>query len=269
MERQQAVASLQWSRGMLELKKQVFGDLGYSADMKLTASELEVFRRLINDHWLTVIDAAHPELTKHAQADGIDNYHQISDRMDHNKLWSKRNRVLPQSSVDQIKSLPFITQLKKEFGEFSISDIYDTQQHHGKEEIYWRLVRPNKPSDIGSLHRDCWFHDSFNNGYGMFLEGTITIKVWIPIFCEPGKSGLALVAGSHLREWNYHLEMTNGVAKPILDEDLSTIDAKLIPTEPGNMLIFNENVLHGGVVNRGEKTRVSAEITMVMSRSDE
>lgn len=250
---------------MQGLKDQVFGDLGYSADMKLTASELEVFRQHINQHWLEVIDGTHPELTKEAQAYGIANYHQISDRMDHNKLWSKRNRVLPQSSVDCIKSLPFITQLKKEFGEFSISDIYDTQQHHGKEEIYWRLVRPNRQNDVGSLHRDSWFHDSFNGGYGMFPEGTTTVKVWIPIYCEPGKSGLALVAGSHLREWNYHFETMNGAAKPILDEDPSTIDAKLIPTEPGNMLIFNENVLHGGVVNRGEKTRVSVEITMVLN----
>ena len=175
---------------------------------------------------------------------------------------------MPQSSINQIKSLPFITRLKEEFGEFAISDIYDTEQRHGQEEIYWRLVRPNKPTDVGSLHRDSWFHDSFNGGYGMFPEGTVTVKVWIPIYCEPGKSGLAIVAGSHLREWNYHLETINGAAKPILDEDPSTIDAKLIPTEPGNMLIFNENVLHGGVVNRGEKTRVSVEITMVLHKSE-
>jgi hypothetical protein len=248
------------------IKKQVFGDLGFSADMRLTASELGVFRKHINDHWLAVIDASYPELTKEAQVCGIDNYHLISDRMDHSKLWTKEKRVLPQASVDKIKTLSFIRRLKDEFGEFAISDIYDTKQHHGKEEIYWRLVRPNKPSDVGSLHRDSWFHNTFNGGYGMFPEGTVTVKVWIPIFCEPGKSGLALVAGSHLREWNYHIETINGAAKPILDEDPSSVDAKLIPTEPGNMLIFNENVLHGGVVNRGEKTRVSVEITMVLSR---
>ena len=249
---------------MLGIKTEVFGDLGYSADMKLTAEELEVFRQHIHNHWLAVIDATHPELTKDAQACGVAHYHQISDRMDHSKLWSKANRVLPQSSVNHIKSLPFIDRLKAEFGEFAISDIYDTKQHHGKEEIYWRLVRPDQKSDVGSLHRDSWFHDAFNGGYGMFPEGTTTVKVWIPIYCEPGKSGLALVGGSHLREWNYHIETTNGVPRPILDEDLSKIDAKLIPTEPGNMLIFNENVLHGGVVNRGEKTRVSVEITMVL-----
>ncbi len=250
---------------MQGIKKKVFGDLGYSADMRLEAFELEVFRQLVRDHWLKVIDGVHPELTKEAQTIGIDKYHQISDRMNHSRLWTKTHRILPQSSVDKIKSLPFIAKLQEEFGPFSISDIYDTKQHFGQQEIYWRLVRPNQPGDVGSLHRDSWFHDSFNEGYGMFPEGTVTIKVWIPIYCEPGKSGLAIVAGSHLRQWNYHLEMHNGSAKPILDEDLSTVDAKLIPTEAGNMLIFNEDVLHGGVVNHGEKTRVSAEITMVLS----
>ena len=254
---------------MQSIKQQVFGDSGYSSDMKLTAAELELFRKQIHDHWLKVIDNAYPELTKEALACGIDHYHQISDRLDHNKLWTKSNRVLPQLSVDQVKKLPFIEQLKKEFGGFSISDIYDTEQRHGREEIYWRLVRPNKENDTGSLHRDSWFHGALNAGKGMFPAGTVTVKVWVPLYCEPNKSGLALVAGSHLRDWNYHIDTVNGAVKPILDEDLSKIDAKLIPTEPGNMLIFNENVLHGGVVNRGSKTRVSAEITMVLSCAKE
>ncbi len=251
---------------MLGLKTRVFGDLGYSADLKLTDEELGVFRQYVNDHWLSVISAAYPELTNDAVHCGVENYHQISDRLDHNKIWCKCNRVLPQTAVKKIKSLPFVARLKQEFGEFSISDIYDTEQRYGQEEVYWRLVRPNVQSDVGSLHRDCWFHETFNEGKGMFAEDVTTVKVWIPIYCEPGKSGLALVGGSHLRDWKYHFETINGLAKPKLDEDLSKINAQLIPTAPGNMLIFNENVLHGGVLNRGEKTRVSAEITLVLNK---
>jgi ectoine hydroxylase-related dioxygenase (phytanoyl-CoA dioxygenase family) len=48
-------------------------------------------------------------------------------------------------------------------------------------------------------------------------------------------------------------------------DDLLNLGAKLIETDAGNMLIFHENILHGGVVNQGTKTRVSAEITMVIS----
>lgn len=251
---------------MSKIKDQVFGDAGYSSDMKLSPEELEIFRKQINMQWLKTIRDSYPQLSEKAENHGIRNYHEIADLMEHSKLWTKKARVLPQSSVDIIKSLPFIQTLKEEFGNFAISDIYDTEQRHGQEEIYWRLVRPHKPTDVGSLHRDSWFHGTFNGGYGMFADNVVTVKVWIPIYCEPGKSGLAIVAGSHLRDWKYHLEQTPYGAKPVLDEDPSAVNAKLIPTEPGNMLIFNENVLHGGVVNQGAFTRVSAEITMVLDK---
>lgn len=248
----------------LGLKDQVFGHLGFSADMKLNEDELQAFRSLISNQWLSVIQTSHPELANEAKAIGIQNYHTLSNRIDHNKIWPKCNRLLPQIAVDEIKQFSFINALKEEFGDFSISDIYDTKQHFGKEEIYWRLVRPNTPSDIGPLHCDHWFHTAFNNGQGMFNTDEKTVKIWIPIFCEPNKSGLSIVPGSHLRDWHYHIVTTNGVPRPMLDEDISKIDAQLIPTEPGNMLIFNENVLHGGVINKGKYTRVSVEITMVL-----
>jgi len=251
---------------MLNLKSQIFGEKGYSSDLKLAHEELNVFRTVINAQWLSSIAYAHPELEDEAKELGIDNYHLLTDRLNHQKLWPKSNRVLPQDSVQQIKTLSFLDTLKKEFGEFAISDIYDTEQHYGQEEIYWRLVRPGIETDVGPLHKDKWFHGAFNSGYGMFAEDEVTVKIWVPIFCEPGKSGLALAAGSHLKEWKYHIEVTEGVPRPKPDEDLSTAGATLIPTEPGNMIIFNEGILHGGVVNHSNKTRVSVEITMVMKK---
>lgn len=250
---------------MLNLREKVFGDVGFSSDMKLSANELSVFRELINQHWLSVVNTAYPELTNQAEKQGIENYHKISDRVNHSTLWNKWNRILPEEAVTKIKSLPFFSVLKAEFGNFRISDaVYDAQQI-GREEIYWRLVRPDVKTDINALHKDKWYHDAFNNGEGMFPKGIVTVKVWIPIYCEPGKSGLALLAGSQNKEWKYHVEVIDGVPKPIPDEDLGKAGAELIPTDPGNMLIFNENLLHGGVVNTGNKTRVSVEITMLIN----
>lgn len=253
---------------MLKLKEQIFGEIGYSADVKLSNEELEKFRASVNQHWLMTIKSAYPELACEAEQLGIENYHLIADKMDHRKLWTKQNRVLPQALVDQLKHLPFISLLKSEFGEFTISDVIDVKQHFGREEIYWRLVRPHVENDIGPLHKDSWFHGAINSGYGMYRQDQVTVKIWIPIFCEPGKSGLALLPGSHLREWKYHIENEDGYLRPVPDEDLSNVGAELVPTEAGNLLIFNEDMLHGGVVNRGEKTRVSAEITMVMERAN-
>ena len=249
---------------MTSIKDQVFGDVGYSADLHLSPAELTLFRDAINQHWLNVISERHPELAEEAASLGVQNYHILSDRLNHEDVWAKRNRILPQAVVNDIKKFPFMQKLEQEFGSFTIADAYDTEQHHGQEEIYWRLVRPSMKTDVGSLHRDSWFHKAMNNGQGMFADGAVTVKVWIPIFCEPEKSGLSLVKGSHLKDWSYHLVTSGGVARPVLDHDPATVDAQLMPTESGNMLIFNENVLHGGFVNQGAHTRVSAEITMVL-----
>ena len=196
---------------MLNLKEQIFGDKGFSADMRLQEQELALFRKLISDQWLSTIAQAHPELEDEAATVGIQNYHLLTDRLDHRKIWPKSTRVLPQESVEQIKRLPFIGRLREEFGDFSISDIYDTHQHHGHEEIYWRLVRPNEEGDVGPLHADTWFHGAFNSGYGMFPDDVVTVKIWTAVHCEAGKNGLVLAAGSHRKEWKHHIETVNGL----------------------------------------------------------
>lgn len=253
---------------MLNLISDVFGDVGYSTGLKLNDDELAVFRAEIEAQWLSCIKENAPSLYTKAQELGIVNYHLISNEVNHKKLWHKKSRILPLQSVEKIKQLPFMSKLRDEFGEFSISDAIDTEQHNNREEIYWRLVRPNSESDVGPLHKDEWFHGAANSGYGMFSKDVTTIKIWIPIFCEPGKSGLALAAGSHKKEWKYHIEYENGMARPIPDEDLSNANAKLMPTPPGHALMFNQKVIHGGVLNTGDKTRVSAEITLVINQNE-
>ena len=249
---------------MFDLKSQIFGDKGYSTDLFLSQNELSEFRALVSEQWIRTIKNAYPELADDASDAGIENYHMIADRLDHKELWPKSNRVLARDAVEKIKRLQFFSTLQHEFGNFTISDVYDTYQHHGEEEVYWRLVRPNVDTDIGSLHADKWFHGSFNMGYGMFPPDVVTVKIWVPLYCEVGKNGLSIVEGSHRKEWKYHIETIDGLPKPVPDEDLSQAGAKLVSTEPGNLLIFHEKTLHGGVVNRGTRTRVSAEITMVI-----
>lgn len=253
---------------MLKLKEKIFGDIGFSSDMKLSMDELALFRKLVNQHWLSVISTSYPELAAESEQLGIENYHEISDRVNHSELWNKWNRIFPQNAVEQIKTMPFLSKLKAEFGDFAISDAVYNEQQKGREEIYWRLVRPGMASDITPLHKDKWFHDAFNDGKGMFPQGVVTVKVWIPIYCEPSKNGLALLPGSQNKSWKYHIEVIDGVPRPIPDEDLSKAGAELVITDPGNLVIFNENILHGGMINLGDKTRVSAEITLVLKNED-
>ena len=76
-----------------------------------------------------------------------------------------------------------------------------------------------------------------------------------------------VIPNSHKRTWNYEYVNKGGYLKPEIREDVSSIGAALLNTEPGSLVIFNENLLHRGAVNHGSTTRVSAEITMVFDQS--
>jgi hypothetical protein len=251
----------------LDLKSKIFGAPGYSRDVRLTPDELSVFRGEITEQWLSVIGDEYPELAPRFRELGIGNYHQLAHLLQHEKLWPKQTRCLPKESCGKIRILPFLRTLRDELGEFTISEVFYGDTHEaGREEIYWRLVRPNAAADVGTVHADKWFHEVTDVGDRAFPRGSETVKIWIPIFSQPGKNGLMIVPGSHLKKYRYHAEPGPGGMKPVIDEDIATIGAELMLTEPGNMLIFNEGILHGGAVNKGDQTRVSVEITMVFAK---
>jgi ectoine hydroxylase-related dioxygenase (phytanoyl-CoA dioxygenase family) len=233
--------------------------------MSLTPEELACFRSAIEGQWIAAIRGSYPELEERFKSAGLKNYHLLAHLVDHERLWPKQNRVLPQPEVEKIKALNFIARLRDIFGDFGISDVvYGNTICQNQQEIYWRLVRPNVESDIGPLHADQWFHHVLGSGYGMFPPGVVTVKIWVAIYCEPGKSGLIVVPDSHQKEWRHSYVEKGGFKKPQLDEDPATLGGSLVETEPGTMVIFNERLLHGGAVNRGMMTRVSSEITMVL-----
>ena len=249
------------------IKEKLFSGPGYSTDLCLTADEFEFFRFTIEEQWLARIAAQHPEHEESFHKLGLENYHKLSHLVDHKTLWGKESRLFPQKAVDIIKQLPFMETLRAEFGEFTLSDVV-----HGdtivkdRQEIYWRLVRSEAPSDVGPIHADKWFHNVLGSGYGMFPQGVVTIKIWIPIYCEPGKSGLIVIPDSHKSDWRYEYVEKDGFKKPVILEDVDKLGGVLVPTDPGTLLIFNDRLLHGGAVNRGGITRVSSEITLVLGK---
>jgi hypothetical protein len=240
---------------------QILHSPGYSASLRLSVEDLDLFRALINEQWLARIAQVHPQLQDEARSLGLMNYHQLSNRLEHEKLWPKEHRILDQSAVEALKRTAFFNQLHTIFGSFTIAEgFYGSTHVAGLEEIYWRLVRPEMASDVGPLHADCWFHEMINMKGKAFAPDAFTLKIWIPILSEPGRNGLLMVADSHTREWKHSTRWIDGQPKPQFDD---VAEAFLVPTEPGNMLIFHERTLHGGALNRGQHTRVSAEITLV------
>ena len=239
------------------LQDQLDNRVGYFLGLYFQKQELDLVRSLVQAQWIDNIKRHAPEYSEAFLKNGIEKYHELSHLVQHEKIWPKENRVLPKIAVDMIRNTSLIKSLEDVYGVFCMSD----EENIGREECYWRLVRPNQPSDIGPLHADAWFWDL---GHGVMPSGVKRVKVWVALYCEPGLNGLRVVPYSYKREWKYHSEHRDGFSKPQIDEDESLLDVQLAHTVPGDAIIFNDKLLHGGALNQGQYTRISLEFTMLI-----
>lgn len=223
------------------MKAEIFGDQGFSTKLHLDQVELGILRGFVR--------AQYNEIMGRFRDLPMEQYHTLS----HKNLFVKKGRILSHVYVKTMRGMKFMRELEREFGPFKITN----EENERPEEVYWRIVRPNEPADIGTLHADRWFWDL---GHGR-APGTTRAKVWIPLFCEPGVSGLAVVPGSHRREFKYHGEKGSdpraSYQRPVIDEQL---DAQVVLTEPGQAVVFHDSLIHGGVNAGATKTRVSLEM---------
>ena len=50
--------------------------------------------------------------------------------------------------------------------------------------------------------------------------------------------------------------------KPVILNDKKELNPKLIARSPGETIVFDDSLLHGGAINKGKKSRISLEFTM-------
>jgi hypothetical protein len=186
-------------------------------------------------------------------------YHKHSEELDHRALWPKRARILGPNSIEIIKNLDFFRSLQCQLNIHRITG----EEQSGWEEMYWRIVRPGS-SDIGYYHADKWFWDF---GHGESPDEFKRVKIWIAIDTVPGLSGLRVILGSHLRDdWDYSGEADHtGITKPKFNEDIEQFDIHNVSTQPGQFIIFNDSLIHSGMPNLSNTTRVSLEATFLIS----
>ncbi|HYD48383.1 MAG TPA: phytanoyl-CoA dioxygenase family protein [Terriglobales bacterium] len=233
----------------------IHSDPGYSTELALTPAELARVTELIRSQWSAHLHHHYPELSHEIERCTLADYHRLAPRLDHATLWPKSARILSAAAVAEIRTMSLVRRLEAIFGKFEIT----AEERCGHEEIYWRLVRPNQPADVGPLHADAWFWEL---GHGRIPPERERIKVWVAVITESGRNGLRVVPGSHRRQWRYHGEQRDGMLKPCLDEREEDLDLRLLPAEPGQAVIFHDRLLHGGALNLGEHTRVSFEMTL-------
>jgi len=224
----------------------------------LAPAELELVRGLIAAQYLDRLGQLQPELVTLARERGIARYHTLPIAFDHGKSWPKATRLLDPQYVADFSRMGFFRRVRAQVGPSAVIS---------HDELNWRLVRPNQPADVGPVHADKWFWDA-GYGYGSMPPGYDRFKVWMAIHTEPGANGLCVKPHSHRREWKHHFEDKDGVRKPVFDEDTDAVGLELLPIAAGGMVMFHDELLHGGVVNRGTSCRVSIELTVLFDRAD-
>lgn len=250
------------SKTMNSLMAAVYGEEGFSTELTLSESDLITFRQLIRIQWLYRLQLLVPKNIQEFDQLGIEKYHELSHLIDHAKAWPKTSRVLPREAVDIIRKMDFFKTLEKKCGDLVIAD----EEKLGWENIYWRLVRPGN-NDFGSLHTENWFVSLGYYGSEINYTDRERVKIWIPIYSTPGKNGLLVVPKSHRnKNWKWHMEERGGQPKPVIDEELATLGAELLVTEPGRAVVFNYDLLHGGAESLVPTTRVSVEFTFLMRK---
>jgi hypothetical protein len=232
------------------------GPAGLLQGPSFTASELNRIRELIkarlveNAHSLSARAAAEIEATD------LDHYHKAAEQYDHSKLLSKQGRILPKKIVDEIKQMSFFDYVNKAFGPFYLSD----EEGIGHEQICFRVVRPNRREDVGSLHRDSWFWDYYNFSVP---AGISRAKAWVPVCGTPDLAGLLLAPGSHKGPAPYRTEKVNGKLAFVPEFDVSNIGLQRYCGGSGEPVMFNYDTLHVGSLNRADTCRVSFEVTIM------
>jgi len=232
------------------------GEAGLAQGPSFTIAEIERIRALITAQLIENAHKLSASVANSIADTPLDQYHRVAEHHDHGKLLSKLGRILSAQAVDEIKQMSFFDYVRDAFGPYYLSD----EENIGHEQICFRIVRPNRRDDVGSLHRDAWFWDYF--GFPV-PDGISRVKVWVPVCGAGDQAGLLLAPGSHRQATDYRTETVNGKLAFLPGINAEAIDLRRFCGDPGDPILFNYNVLHVGAMTRGDQSRVSFEITVM------
>lgn len=236
---------------MLQLKKSIENKSGYKI-FKSTLNDVENIKKYIQKSFFQTLKK------NKIISNNLDNYHKLKiNDFNHKKIWTRPNRVASGALIKYLKYKSYIFKiLKKEFKNLKFSYKVNSK----KPDVYWRLVRPFKKNDVGPIHADEWFWDA--NKWKKDNKNKKILKVWM-LLSNKLKKGLCIVPNSHKKEdWIYKKTYKDGLFKPIFNKKKNKFKIRHLITPKGTILIFNYRLLHGGLVNKSNETRVSLEFTL-------
>ncbi len=190
-------------------------------------------------------------------ADDFETLMQSYNDQIHECLKLKKNRIFDFTEAENFLALDSIVELQTRFPNHLLGNVtFGHLSTEKRPEIYFRVVRPGKPEDVGPIHCDKWFNELYGLGYG----GCRSVKVWLSIFTEVGLNGLLISPGSHRINYEYAQIMTNDGPRPVPKFLEDSVYMELVDASPGDAVIFSESILHAGAVNNGLYPRVSIEL---------
>jgi hypothetical protein len=247
--------------GGLANEKNFCGPAGVLQGPSFTPTETARIRELIKARLVQSAREFSPQAAAEIETVELDQYHTIADRYDHSKLLSKMGRILSREAVDEIKTMSFFDYAREAFGPIYLSD----EEGIGHEQICFRIVRPNRREDVGTLHRDSWFWDYYEFPVP---AGISRGKVWVPVCGEPDRAGLLVAPGSQKKPAPFSTAKPNGKLSFIPDFDVEQIGLQRFCGGPGDPVMFNYDTLHVGSLNRAPMCRVSFEITIMFKTAN-
>ena len=218
-----------------------------------TTSEFQIIKSLIIEHVSSRLGFSVD----------LSTYHQQAAETDHLSMAPKAARVLSPSDAQFILALSGIKRLLDNHPGYQVSNVvYDSNTVEDRPELYFRLVRPNQPGNIGSPHCDFWFDQAMGTNFG---RGN-TIKFWLPIVLDPGKNGLLFYPNAP-KGIPFIIQTVNGFNRPCIDCEVSRLGDPVLPQPAyGQAIKFHDDIIHCGALNNGSKTRVGLEIALLKGK---
>ena len=212
--------------------------------------DLNTFRKEIEKNYFEVLN------NNNLKKIDIENYHKIKvDDELHKKMWTRENRNF---NEDLIKKSDLFKFLKSNLGELSFSKMVNDSQ----SDIFWRLVRPNK-MDVGSIHADIWFWDI---NKWKIPKGKECLKIGM-LLSKNIDSGLGVIEKSHLKkDWVYSNVHKDGLYKPEFDKNANNYITSDLLTPFGSAVFFDYRLLHYGIYNTSNFSRISLEFTIYFNK---
>lgn len=136
--------------------------------------------------------------------------------------------------------------------------------------IYWRVVRPNKDTDVAGAHQDSTFwriaHNMNYNPKCPF-EYKQRWKIWLPLFGSNKHNSLQVLPESHRVEVPDGIIQSEIGERPVIDktwlEERKSEFRTPVSAEDCECVLFHDDLVHQGPVNKFDKVRFSVEWTIL------